>query len=57
MNNELKIGDIVELKSGSPKMTVTDEINDELECTWMTNDGNKKRDYFKKDSLKKVKEN
>jgi uncharacterized protein YodC (DUF2158 family) len=31
---ELKIGDIVQLKSGSPKMTVMQLIKDDIYCIW-----------------------
>ena len=50
------IGDIVELKSGGPKMTVVDpEYGDEIQCTWF--DG-KKQGFgnFPPEALKKVKE-
>jgi uncharacterized protein YodC (DUF2158 family) len=50
----LKTGDIVELKSGGPKMTVKTRMNSDLdsyECQWF-NDRKLKYSYFKGDSLK-----
>lgn len=31
----LKIGDVVYLKSGSPRMTITEIEGDEVTCVWM----------------------
>lgn len=55
MNAQFNLGDVVELNSGSPKMTVTEIKDDELECTWITSDVNKKRDNFIKEAIKKSK--
>ena len=33
MNEELKVGDVVELKSGSPYLTIT-RIEDTVTCVW-----------------------
>lgn len=51
---KFKTGDIVELKSGSPKMTIEDvqESNEYVDCVWF--DGNVlKRDTFVVGVLKK----
>ena len=57
----LEIGDIVELKSGGPKMTVTEiNVNGEIRCTWFNmNDvnnpyGGYNSYHFHKDMLKLV---
>ena len=54
---EIKVGDVVELKSGGPDMTVilitAKDLN--VKCAWF--DGNElKYADFSEDSLKKVKE-
>lgn len=56
---DLKIGDVVQIKSGGPKMTIEDigEYNSEQKayCTWF--DGNKKNsDLFKPEALRKIDE-
>jgi uncharacterized protein YodC (DUF2158 family) len=58
MREKFKIGDIVELKSGGPKMTVKGpntfgERDDEYSCQWF---GGKKLEYgvFPADSLKRA---
>ncbi len=33
-NNEFKIGDVVTLNSGGPKMTITEIIGDDISVTW-----------------------
>lgn len=54
MENELKEGDVVMLKSGGPKMTVETigqyDYENKAYCTWF--DGNKKvSDLFKLEAL------
>ncbi len=52
---DLKVGDVVELKSGGPDMTV-EEVNNtkrQAKCLWFV-DGDVKNSYFKFDALKKV---
>lgn len=53
--NELKIGDVVKLKSGGPVMTVSniDNLPDEVDCTWFFND-KKKYGAFDVRLLRKV---
>ncbi len=57
MANKLKIGDIVQLKSGGPEMTVQrepSELNNYYTCQWFA--GKKlESGTFKEDSLKPVK--
>jgi len=55
-NQELKIGDVVKLKSGGPIMTVKNiEENGEIYCQWFSGDKlNKLEDgYFPPASLEK----
>lgn len=35
---ELKIGDVVQLKSGGPKMTIANEEQGEFICLWFSGD-------------------
>lgn len=50
---ELKVGDVVQLKSGSPKMTISKKIKDEFYCVW--HDGEDFRNKtFPSDTLQKV---
>lgn len=45
-----KIGDIVQLKSGSIKMTIESISEESINCVWMTG-GDLKRDVFNRDSI------
>lgn len=47
---EFKIGQTVRLKSGGPLMTITDFIDDEIECIWFDK-GKKMKDKFHVDTL------
>lgn len=56
----LKIGDVVQLKSGGPKMTIVDYTydmghrdDDKWHCTWFESNKVQEAD-FHKDALKKV---
>jgi len=52
-NQELKIGDVVKLKSGGPKMTVTRcDVAKKVECVWFL-EGRSEVGYFPPDSLEK----
>lgn len=54
-NEEIKKGDIVQLKSGGPQMTVV-LINskDEAECFWFLPDMKKRTDSFPIETLSKI---
>lgn len=54
----ISIGDVVVLKGGSPKMTVTDSGYDEgaVQCTWFVGDQEAKREIFKVEALVKIKQ-
>ncbi len=51
---KFKVGDIVQLKSGGPKMTCTDVhsayLKGEVECKWFAG-GKQQSGYFPKDAL------
>jgi uncharacterized protein YodC (DUF2158 family) len=50
---EIRVGDIVVLKSGGPKMTVEKVGNGVFVCKWF--DGDKaERDFFPFDTVRKV---
>ncbi|HEX8283258.1 MAG TPA: DUF2158 domain-containing protein [Pyrinomonadaceae bacterium] len=54
-NKPFKVGDIVQLKSGGPKMTVKDPmaVNDNVHCQWFA--GSKLNfGYFSRGSLVKI---
>jgi len=54
-NKELKIGDVVQLKSGGPTMTIEsiDKSGDSIHCQWFAGDKFDKllAGYFSPDSL------
>jgi len=53
-NQELKIGDLVKLKSGGPAMTVNNiEENGQIYCRWFVG-GETRADYFSPDALQLV---
>ncbi len=37
MNGQIKAGDVVQLKSGGPEMTVNFVENEEAACSWFVN--------------------
>jgi uncharacterized protein YodC (DUF2158 family) len=51
MAEQFKVGDVVQLKSGGPLMTVG-EVSDEIWCVWFEK-SDKKGDTFHPDTLKK----
>jgi uncharacterized protein YodC (DUF2158 family) len=53
---ELKVGDLVKLKSGGPVMTVVDVDGDEVTCVWFPSDDHRKlrEDDFNDATLEKV---
>jgi uncharacterized protein YodC (DUF2158 family) len=57
--DRFKVGDIVQLKSGGPKMTVTSIGNgsDMVECTWFGDDNKPQYDTFPATALLKVGDN
>jgi len=46
-----KIGDTVQLKGGSPIMTVTGLVKGMVGCTWFDNTGNEKTSAYPEESL------
>lgn len=55
--DEIKIGDVVLLKSGGPNMTVEKiQDNDLADCLWFDQDKNLQRNTFSLNVLKKRKE-
>lgn len=56
--NDLKVGDVVTLKSGGLPMTITCVVKDEISrlvdcsCKWFDNVGHIQLDHFKSDILK-----
>jgi uncharacterized protein YodC (DUF2158 family) len=57
---EIKPGDIVELKSGGPNMTVRKQGTSDqtlVQCDWFVGDGEIKTHWFPKEALKKVDRN
>ena len=42
MADKFKVGDIVQLKSGGPKMTVTDVFENEVRTAWFAGNKNEK---------------
>lgn len=45
-NVELKVGDIVQLKSGGPKMTIENIRDGEICCTWFDAQGARQFSHF-----------
>lgn len=62
MNHELKIGDVVQLKSGGPKMTIskiilgyqTKKANGVVSCMWFNEENKPCEKDFKIETLKKI---
>ena len=55
VNQKLKIGDIVRLKSGGPLMTVSSFKDDQVYCRWFAGEYDKVYiDYFLPDTLQLV---
>lgn len=44
--SDLKVGDVVRLKSGGPKMTIYSIIDNGCYCTWFDANDNKVNDAF-----------
>lgn len=42
----MQTGDIVRLKSGGPKMTITALSDDEISCTWFDRNGKRQSGAF-----------
>lgn len=54
-NQKLEIGDVVKLKSGGPKMTVTSVEEESFHCYWFAGEYDKVHfDHFPIGSLKKL---
>lgn len=52
--NSISAGDVVELKSGGPLMTVEGVDDNVAKCTWFDNDGDYCSNIFSKKALKKA---
>ncbi len=53
--SDIVIGDVVQLKSGGPYMTVTEIDSDsDAHCVWFINDEQQHQNYFNVAALKKV---
>ena len=50
--NTLKIGDVVELKSGSPKMTIEEIDEQNATVVWFMKDGHENRGSYRVSSLR-----
>ncbi|MES2207313.1 MAG: DUF2158 domain-containing protein [Pseudomonadota bacterium] len=55
LNNLLKIGDVVKVKSGSKKMTIEKIENEKITCIYASNDGIKHTEIYEKDTLVVIK--
>lgn len=53
MGNEIKVGDLVTLKSGGPRMTVVHKFEDTTFVAWFTDDEKPHRDHFPADALER----
>ena len=49
-NQEIKVGDIVMLKSGGPEMTVIDKVENSFMCKWF-HEGEVKKETFNSEEL------
>jgi uncharacterized protein YodC (DUF2158 family) len=49
-----KVGDIVRLKSGGPKMTVTKVVGDRIHCEWFNDDNKVDFKVFPPEALEAV---
>ena len=49
----VKIGDVVQLKSGGPKMTVNEMVNTQANCIWFVG-GTRESGYCDPEALDKV---
>ena len=56
MASQIAVGDVVQLKSGSIEMTVTEisEDDDECKCEWFTEQDEPKLKWFQRAALKRV---
>ncbi len=56
---EFRVGEVVQLKSGGPKMTVSSSGNDSdsVECTWFDDDNKPQYFTFPASALVKVEDN
>jgi len=54
MSEKFNAGEVVELKSGGPKMTVNWEEGGEVYCTWFDAKNTVQQKAFTADALKKI---
>jgi uncharacterized protein YodC (DUF2158 family) len=53
-NEEIKVGDVVKLKSGGLKMTIATIDGKDIYCKWFDKDTTLKDGYFVKEMLEKL---
>ncbi len=51
---QFKSGDVVQLRSGGPKMTVNDIVSGRVECMWFSEGNKLENGRFNKEALKLV---
>ena len=57
-NEEIKVGDVVQLKAGGPPITVAEIDEDEARCVWIDDKGKQQEEYYPLITLTKhIKEN
>ena len=54
MSDKIKEGDVVELKSGGPEMTVSHRVTGGWLCIWFDNQNIKQEGIYKEEVLDKV---
>ena len=50
-NEEIKVGDVVKLKSGGPRMNVSEVEGDKVKCKWVDKNGVPHEEHYLKELL------